>query len=232
MNGQNPDRKQPRKMADTYKRIREIAEKYEATENEMEEMLAKYIPSTAQRNTLAMTTSVKDQMANRQRQLKAFEMANKKGKNTQLEPLQPQLDEVEVPSPEKVSSKKSPVAASQQFKIDDSKELVEDERLDTLVSARGRHILVLGYGKLCIRVEVEDVWIQEQKLKVGESNPLQDEKVITELLKRSGLEAKPVDLAQKLSLFSDDIRSAAFLGDDEISKLYSEKAGECQVVSC
>ena len=101
-------------------------------------------------------------------------MANKKGKNTQLEPLQPQLDEVDVPSPGKASSKKSPVAASQQFKIDDSKEIVEDERLDTLVSARGRHILVLGYGKLCIRVEVEDVWIQEQKLKLCGSNPLQD----------------------------------------------------------
>lgn len=55
-------------MADTYKRIREIATKYEATENDVEYMMMNYMPPTAKnQKTSVISTNIRAQIAERNR---------------------------------------------------------------------------------------------------------------------------------------------------------------------
>ena len=80
-------------MADTYKRIREIATKYEATENDVEHMMMNYMPPSAlsvkNQKVSVISTNIRAQIAERNRQLKALEFSNeKKARHTRLQSLQ------------------------------------------------------------------------------------------------------------------------------------------------
>ena len=50
----NGEGQKSRKMADTYKRIREIATKYEASEKEMNDMIKKFIPAKASKEGVTL----------------------------------------------------------------------------------------------------------------------------------------------------------------------------------
>ena len=51
--------KRPRKMADTYKRVREIQEKYGKGEEEMDALLKKYLPPGCSKATV-MSASIRE----------------------------------------------------------------------------------------------------------------------------------------------------------------------------
>ena len=134
MKNKNGQERQPsvRRMADTYKRVREIATKYSKTDQDIEDKINKYVSANSKLSTIQPGTGTKSNMRHRQLQSLSNEV-NQHYKN-KLDKLQ-KGDKIQMHAYKSVTRDASPPLV-RKIPADDKKDKIDKQEFEQTQTAK------------------------------------------------------------------------------------------------